>query len=843
MKFLIKRSFRSIKSNFSQFLSIVLIIGVGTTVFMGMLTTITSLNSFLNEYYTSHNIADAWIYVPMLTEDEVHIIQLDNPELVIEGRRHIDLEQAISGHTVTYRLLERTAINTVELQEGNNKIDDDSVLIDASFADRNNLNIGDNIEISLNGYTQKLEIKGTFEGPEFAYKSKDYSDLASDKAGFGILLVTDHFLQNILQHSDLYLENLAKLNTSFSEAEVQIQTNLDQIETQLAQAQSLPTVQAQVIKTQLNLAKDKLLIAQVDLESQKAEAIQSLEASTTRIPELLVTGSNADIEKLDQSLSDNDQVIKTIYQKDFPNYALVFNILLPITIMGLLFPFMFFAVSAIIILITMTKTVQNDRMQIAIFKAMGLSNKTIALTYLWQAWWSVWAGLIPFAILGSILIPKAIIPVFETRFCFPTIPVTYQPLFFLGAFAVAMLFASNATLLALRPILKESPASGMRPKQPKKTSHSFVEKIPSLWKKLPYTIKLILRNVQVSKVKMLFSSIGIIGAVALLTMGLSFRNAAGIMIFNSVNTYAFDYSIKLENDISFDDVNLPNFIEHTEAFSQSTGTLNEDNVILSFYQAHTSLYDFKDKQGNALDLNSDEVWITSLLADVHHLSVGDTIEVSVNDISYNFKIAAITNQYMGKDIIMSLDHAQALGLEFSHDRFVLKSVNGEREAEVATLRSSNQIKSVDAKSHFEDNANEMLGMLMRIVYIILLGSIILSITVIYNLASINIFERRREIATLRVLGYSLQDVGHLIYTENYMLWGLGVFGGIPLGIGLFKLIAYLESTSEFVLNSTPDPKILLLAIVLSFFFTFMTNRILKRKLKKIELVESLKAIE
>ena len=121
----------------------------------------------------------------------------------------------------------------------------------------------------------------------------------------------------------------------------------------------------------------------------------------------------------------------------------------------------------------------------------------------------------------------------------------------------------------------------MRPKVPKKSSRSLFEKIPSLWKKLPYTIKLILRNVQVSKVKMLFSSVGIIGAIALLTMGLSFRNAASHMIFTTVDTYNFDYSIKLESELNKDQLNLPNFINDFEAVSKTIGTYNEDNVIVS----------------------------------------------------------------------------------------------------------------------------------------------------------------------------------------------------------------------------------------------------------------------
>jgi putative ABC transport system permease protein len=137
----------------------------------------------------------------------------------------------------------------------------------------------------------------------------------------------------------------------------------------------------------------------------------------------------------------------------------------------------------------------------------------------------------------------------------------------------------------------------------------------------------------------------------------------------------------------------------------------------------------------------------------------------------------------------------------------------------------------------------MLKMLNSLIMVIVISALLLSITVIYNLASINIFERQRELATLRVLGYTVREVENLVYTENYLLTLLGVVGGLPAGIFLYQTIAHLVSSTEFIMSAEINVYIILLSVFAGFFFTFMTNRILHRKIVKIKLVESLKAVE
>ena len=256
------------------------------------------------------------LWFPMIDEETVHEIQIDFPELVIDSRRHIDLEQALNGHTVTYRFIERSYINTFDLAEGSNVLDDESVLIDASFVETNGLRVGDSIELNLNGLVKELEIKGIVNSPEFAYKSKDYSDIASDKKGFGIVYVSDALLQNILQHSDMIVEAYASIEEQFANALSEINLNLDALNKQQAQ---VPAVQAKMLQAaidQLNSAKSEVL-------EKQAEAFDTIEQSTLKVPELLVRGNEASINELETYLDDKDILIKSILKADYPTYAIV----------------------------------------------------------------------------------------------------------------------------------------------------------------------------------------------------------------------------------------------------------------------------------------------------------------------------------------------------------------------------------------------------------------------------------------------------------------------------------------------------------------------------------------
>jgi putative ABC transport system permease protein len=232
------------------------------------------------------------------------------------------------------------------------------------------------------------------------------------------------------------------------------------------------------------------------------------------------------------------------------------------------------------------------------------------------------------------------------------------------------------------------------------------------------------------------------------------------------------------------------------------------------------------------------------MAIVFDLKVNDRVDFLIDDVPYSLIITNISNQYLNKSISISFNQAESVGLDISTDKFYFSTPSQEiKQAEVDTLLEESSILAVDTKIKYQDTANEVMKMLNSIIMVIVISALLLSITVIYNLASINIFDRQRELATLRVLGYTVREVENLVYAENYLLTFLGAIGGLPAGIYLSQTIARLVSSKEFIMSGEISAPIIALSLFAGFFFTFITNRILRRKIVMIKLVESLKAVE
>jgi putative ABC transport system permease protein len=245
-----------------------------------------------------------------------------------------------------------------------------------------------------------------------------------------------------------------------------------------------------------------------------------------------------------------------------------------------------------------------------------------------------------------------------------------------------------------------------------------------------------------------------------------------------------------------------------------------------------------------IEVTDDSVIITKSMAIIFGLDLGDRIDFVVDDQPYSAIVTNITNQYLNKNMIITFNHAQAMGLDGATNKFYVSTPSQTiAQAEIDSLLSDPNIQSVDTKVKYQKTSQEMMSMLNTLIMVIVLSSLLLSITVIYNLASINIFERQRELATLRVLGYTVREVENLVYAENYLLTILGALGGLPAGIFLFQTIAHLVSSNEFVMSAEVQWSIIAMALFSGFAFTFITNRILRLKIVAIKLVESLKAVE
>ena len=861
MKHLILRSLREIRSTKAQFISIIIIIAIGSAIFTGLFSTVHLIESWLDDYYTTTNFADGWVYVSPLDEPKINEFRFQNPLLTIESRQSFQLDSVLKGESVTYRFYTQTAINGLMLRQGTLNISGNEIVIDESFAQTNGLSINDQISITVDDHLYTYIIKGLFQSPEFAYKSEDFSDSLSNKKGFGIIYASSEVLVELNHHSDLYKDALASATAKFDEAQLKLdeahqtllnqQADLDLQKTAIRMKYaSNPTLMNQVLSTlipyqkQLDTGFKTYEDNAAAFESEKNQALSDIESLTTKSFELLVKGTPTQIEAFVISLENEGLYQNHRLRSDHPAFTMLDNVLSPIKVMTSIFPILFFLVASIIILISMSKTIENERTQIAVFKALGVSKTTIVFSYLFYGWWAALGGSILFSYLGNELIPKLLMAIFTTRYSLPPVPYAFYPLYTVIAISLSLFFASAAILLAIRPILHEIPAQGMRPKPPKSTKRSALERWPWFWTRLSYTQKLITRNILMGKVKILLSSIGIVGSIALLITGLSLRNSASLMINSSISSYQFQYAVKMADPVDLKSLHLPIQTAQIERVKVMPGEINDISMTLQLLEPHQQLLALKNHSGSLIDVTDDSVIITKSMAIIFNLKIGDRVDFVIDDHEYSLIITNITNQYLNKMMTISFNHAQALALDTSTDKIYVSDPNHQIvQSDIDTLLKDPQVLAVDTKIKYQNTAQEMMKMLNSLIMVIVLSALLLSITVIYNLASINIFERQRELATLRVLGYTVREVENLVYAENYLLTLLGVIGGLPAGIFLFQTIAHLVSSNEFVMSAEIYWPIIGLAVFSGFLFTFITNRILRFKIVRIKLVESLKAVE
>ena len=221
MKYLIKRTIRIIGNTLTQFLAIILIIAIGSLIFTGLLSTIRILDTWVDDYYTANKLANAWIYVDGVDQTEIDGLNKQYPDLSLEGRYTFKTDGVLNGQSVHYVFLSETEINEVQIISGNKRIDSTHVIVDESFANENNLELGSTFNVKLN-QDYEFTVSALFQSPEFSYKSKDNSDGASNKSGVGVIYVSEEVIIQMLRQTDDYLDAEIEIKDKLEEAQIEL---------------------------------------------------------------------------------------------------------------------------------------------------------------------------------------------------------------------------------------------------------------------------------------------------------------------------------------------------------------------------------------------------------------------------------------------------------------------------------------------------------------------------------------------------------------------------------------------------------------------------------------------
>ncbi len=807
MRKIILRMLREIKNHKGQFFSIVIIIAIGSAMFSGMLGAILSIQNGIDHYYANQNLADLWVGVQGATKEEVRSLQ-EEYGFEAEGRYSLNMNAIVSEQEVSLRAHSMTDINEVFLKEGELPKNTQECVVDSKFAKANSLHVGDFIEDAVmegdvadeNIITegQRLLITGIGDSPEYAYKVKDNASAMVSPKTFGIVFCTENTMEELIKQSEAYKSQLQKINDTLK--------GEDRIE----------------------------------------KAVTELDDSFLTYQELLIKSN--DIGTAISAIENQDYYRYYLEREDQASYSMVSGGVDTISTISYIFPVVFFVVAALILLICMTKMVENQRMQIAVMEAMGISKGNIRMGFIFYAAMASLAGSVLFSYLGNLFLPHVLIKMFRNRFAIHGITALTNPIILAAPFVLAFLLSALAAGIAVSEVLSLVPAQAMRPKPPKKSKRILLERIPGLWRRMSYPMKLICRNLFLNKMRVLLSSIGIICSVMLMLTGLSLQNAANDVLVNKQDSVGYDLSVVYyENIASVSELNYPAEVESIELTKNIKGSLSDfehQTVSVQLLPVGCELIRIFDETKQELPIENNSVILPQTLAEDCNIAVQDTIAIQINENEFVLTVTGISVQYTSNILYISENMADAVGIDTDSNVAMVKLKNVDDATKLKDdIYHDEKIKAVNLKSEVSGAVADNLKMMNTIIDIIVVAAIIMSVAVIYNITSINLFERSREYATLMVLGYYKKEVNHLLFRENMVITVLGCIGGLPCGIILFRVILNLFNDSGVTLPQKTSSHMVLIAYAITIIFAIITNIIMKKKIKEIDMIEALKGVE
>lgn len=555
------------------------------------------------------------------------------------------------------------------------------------------------------------------------------------------------------------------------------------------------------------------------------------------------------IELQSTQLSYLDQVSK---ERTF-NYSQINQTIHNNKLMSRVIPFVLFLIEAVILFLTMSRIIDSQRNQVGIMKALGVKNRSIMLHYMG---YPVLVGIIG-SILGCAIAAIVFIPLVTASiaraYSLPDITFSLSlfsiipPIIFSSAFGIISCYLSGRT------ILKERAAQAMRPKPPKKMKKLFIERVPGLWSRISYSYKLILRNIFLNKPKALASSVAVVVSTVLLITAFGTQTAL-LKVANQIeDVYTYDVRVDYKMRTSPDTVKLPSGIKNSYFLSTFPVEFMKDdekeNATLIVTEKENNLIHFFDENDNRIFLENNGVLVPKSYADKYHIVEGDIIQIKftapeLKNKSVDMKVLHISTQYSNPSFYGTPDYVKSFGIDYSPTSLVVEANSSTDLISVRNFfEQDHDVDAIADKNDLKKSAQYMLKQNSFVFIMFITSAVILSFGAIYTISSINIYERNRELATLKVLGYQKNKINRLIFFENIILTTFAVIVALPISGYVYTIIVKALSSTHQQIPDKVNIFIMLVSIILAFLLTILSNLLLRRKVSKINMTESLKSIE
>ena len=532
---------------------------------------------------------------------------------------------------------------------------------------------------------------------------------------------------------------------------------------------------------------------------------------------------------------------------------------------GQVFPVIFFLVAALISLTTMTRMVEDQRTQIGTLKALGYSKFAIMSKYINYALLATVGGSICGVLIGEKILPYIIISAYGIMYhnMASNMQIHYEFTYAMIASVAAIVCTLGATLFSCYKELSETPASLMRPPAPKEGKRVLLERITFFWKHLSFSWKSTLRNLFRYKKRLFMTIFGIAGSMALMLVGFGIQDSImDIALRQYSKLQHYDGTIISDEDAGEKDrEELQKFLQEDERIERYTdvqftkmetpaGKSNLSVYVyvpenLETFKKDVTLQNRRTKE--QYELSDAGAAISEKTAKLAGLSVGDTITLIKDHKPYEVKVDIITENYMGHYIYMTpkvYEEAFHEKPDFENIIFTVKDEEKENMEQVGNeILKFPAALSISYTSSLADQLDRMLSTLGTVIVVLIVSAGMLAFVVLYNLNNINITERQRELATLKVLGFYDKEVSQYVFRENVLLTIMGVIAGAAFGILLHRYVITTVEVDAVMFGRNIKPLSFLYSTLFTCGFSAFVNMVMHFKLKKIDMVESLKSVE
>ena len=635
------------------------------------------------------------------------------------------------------------------------------------------------------------------------------------------------------------------------------------------------------LKSSEKLAEEKFKKAEEELyqrENQIEEAKLELKENKAKLKTEL-NKAKKELQEAEEKIADGEEKIKdakkqikkiekpTLYILDrdshqsFVEYEGCAN---SIDALAKIFPVFFFAVAALVCLTTMTRMVDEQRINIGTLKGLGYKTSQISKKYILYALIACLTGSILGLAIGFSVFPTVIFFAYGMMYSIENIVYVFSIPIAIGITSLALIIITLSAYMACRKELKETPAILMRPKAPKSGKRILLERVPFIWNRFSFISKVTVRNIFRYKKRFLMTVLGIAGCTALILTGFGIKDSIEMILTGQYGTlFKYDMSLVIQSDMTdkqiyelrknlsdIDEINKYEFFSYENGDIKVNNTTKEITIVvpenLKKMDKFIHLQDRKTQ--NPIELNNKGIVLTEKIARDLGVKAGDEIElINSDDKKAKIKVSHITENYISHYAYISPENYIKLfekDLDFNRVIGILNNPSVKIEDKLSKkLFDIETVDGITFNTASKETFHNTIKNLNYVVLIMIISAGALAFVVLYNLTNVNISERIREIATIKVLGFYDKEVSAYIYRENIILTIIGTVVGLGLGTILHKFIMVTVEIQSMMFGRVIDMSSYFIATVLTIVLSLFVNLAMFYKLRNVKMVESLKSVD